>query len=343
MSKRVLVGMSGGVDSAVAALLLCRAGYEVCGVTLKLLPHGGEQEIADAAHICESLGIPHRVEPLIEDFQRLVMDAFAESYIEGLTPNPCLLCNRYIKFGKLWELARGLGMDYLATGHYARIFQENGRHTLGKAKDARKDQSYFLYGIDKDILPKVLFPLGEYGKEEVRAMALENGLVNARKRDSQDICFVKDGDYAAFIETHTGKSFPGGPFIDGEGRRLGTHRGLIHYTVGQRKGLGLAMGRPIFVCRKNVEENTVTLGESEDLLSTRLTAHDVRWLTLPPAEPIRIAAKVRFNQPPQSAVAEPLPGGLLAVTFETPQRAIAPGQSVVLYDGDMVLGGGIID
>lgn len=348
MSEKVLVGMSGGVDSAAAALLLKCAGYEVIGVTFRLWTgEGSEAEtgIRDAASICERLEIPHRVLDLEACFHREVIGRFIEAYEGGDTPNPCIECNRRIKFSKLLALADELGVRYVATGHYARVAKaESGEYLLKKAVDESKDQSYFLYSLSQEQLSRVLFPLGEYTKPEIRAIAEENGFVNARKRDSQDICFVKDGDYAAFIEGYTGKRFGEGNFIDAEGNILGKHKGMIRYTVGQRKGLGIALGKPTFVLAKNAEENTVTLGENEALFSSTLTARDACFvMAFGEEKAIRVRAKVRNTQREVPALLTLLGGRHFRVDFDEPQRAISCGQSVVLYDGDTVLGGGIIE
>ena len=345
MGETVILGMSGGVDSSVAALLLKEQGYRVIGVTLHLLENGSETEAEDARRVAQSLGLSHKTVSFSDIFRREVMDRFAECYIRGETPNPCIDCNRYIKFGKMMEYAADCGAEKIATGHYARICRdEGGRYLLKKAADPHKDQSYVLYSLTQQQLSRAVFPLGEYRKEEIRELAEKHHLINANKRDSQDICFVPDGDYATFIERHTGRCFPDGDFLDMQGNRLGTHRGIIRYTVGQRKGLGIALGKPAFVCRKDVAANAVILGDNEQLFSKTLTARDVNWIACdPPDVPIRVTAKIRYGQAEQSAVATVLEDGRMRVDFDTPQRAVALGQSVVLYDGDTVVGGGIID
>ena len=348
MSEKVLIGMSGGVDSAAAALLLKRAGYDVTGVTFRLWTGEGsdaEESVRDAASICERLEIPHRVLDLEACFHKEVIGRFIASYEGGETPNPCVICNRYIKFSNLLEFADELGVKYVATGHYARVeMAADGKYRLKKALDESKDQSYFLYSLSEETLSRVLFPLGGYTKSEIRAIAEENGFVNARKRDSQDICFVRDGDYASFIEGYTGKSFAEGDFIDADGNRLGKHKGMIRYTVGQRKGLGIALGRPMFVCAKSAVDNTVTLGDKEDLFSSSLTAREACFVVALAADkPHAVLAKVRNTQKEVPATLTLLGGGRFRVDFEAPQRAISRGQSVVLYREDTVLGGGIIE
>lgn len=344
MNEKVMIGMSGGVDSAVSAYLLKKDGYDVTGVTLRLCAENSS-DAEDAKRVAEAVGVPHVVADFTDSFRKNVIERFVACYKEGGTPNPCIVCNKYIKFGDMLKYAEGNGMDYVATGHYARIeLGENDRYMLRKAKDESKDQTYVLYSLTQEQLAHTLFPLGELTKSEVRAVAEENGFVNAHKRDSQDICFVPDGDYAAFIERHTGESFKFGDFVDRDGNLLGEHKGIIRYTVGQRKGLGIALGKPAFVCAKNVENNTVVLGENKDLFSTKLTAHDVNLISCESIdEPMRVCAKVRYNQKEQPATVISIGEGKIKVEFDTPQRAISKGQSVVLYDGEYVVGGGIID
>lgn len=344
MNEKVMIGMSGGVDSAVSAYLLKKNGYDVTGVTLRLCAENSS-DAEDAKLVAEAVGVPHVVADFTDSFRKNVIERFVACYKEGGTPNPCIVCNKYIKFGDMLKYAEENGMDYVATGHYARIeLGENDRYMLRKAKDESKDQTYVLYSLTQEQLAHTLFPLGELTKSEVRAVAEENGFVNAHKRDSQDICFVPDGDYAAFIERHTGESFKFGDFVDRDGNLLGEHKGIIRYTVGQRKGLGIALGKPTFVCAKNVENNTVVLGENKDLFSTTLTAHDVNLISCESIdEPMRVCAKVRYNQKEQPATVISIGEGKIKVEFDTPQRAISKGQSVVLYDGEYVVGGGIID
>ena len=344
MKEKVMIGMSGGVDSAVSAYLLKKKGYDITGVTLRLCAENAN-DAEDAKRVAETVGVPHVVADFTDSFRKNVVENFVGCYKDGGTPNPCVVCNKYIKFGDMLKYAMENSMDYVATGHYARIERGvNSRYMLRKAADESKDQTYVLYSLTQEQLAHTLFPLGELTKSEVRAVAEEKGFVNAHKRDSQDICFVPDGDYAAFIERHTGESFKCGDFVDLDGNLLGEHKGIIRYTIGQRKGLGIALGKPAFVCAKNVENNTVVLGENKDLFSTTLTAHDVNLISCESIdEPMRVSAKVRYNQKEQPATVISIGEGKIRVEFDTPQRAISKGQSVVLYDGEYVVGGGIID
>ena len=349
---RALIAMSGGVDSSVAALLMVRAGYDCAGVTMKL--YAGEtagekscctaDDAADARSVAARLGMPFYVFNMQRDFDRDVVGRFVRAYESGLTPNPCIECNRYLKFTRLWDKAAALGCECLATGHYARVEQgSGGRWLLKKALHGEKDQSYVLYMLSQTELARTRFPLGGMTKEEVRSLAEENGLLNARKHDSQDICFVPDGDYAAFIRRYTGRDYPAGDFVDGAGNVLGRHGGIIGYTVGQRRGLGVAAGKPLYVRRKDAASNTVVLGENRELFSRRLTARSVNLIAAPRLDgPVRCRARVRYNMAEQPATVVQLDEDELEVTFDEPQRAVAPGQAVVLYDGELVLGGGTI-
>ena len=342
--KKVMIGMSGGVDSAVSAYLLKKSGYDVTGVTLRLC-NENECDVSDAKAVADKIGVAHVADDMSDIFSKKVIENFVACYKDGGTPNPCIVCNKHIKFGAMLDYALKNGMDYIATGHYAIVEKnQNGRYILRKSLDESKDQTYVLYSLTQEQLSHVLFPLGEMSKREVRAVAEEQGLINAHKRDSQDICFVPDGNYAGFIEKYTGESFPCGKFVDLNGNVLGEHKGIIRYTVGQRKGLGIALGKPAFVCAKNVEENTVVLGENEDLFSKTLTAHDVNLITCDSIDaPLKVCAKVRYNQKEQPATVVSIGEGKIRVEFDEPQRAVSKGQSVVLYDGDLVVGGGIID
>ena len=346
---RVAVAMSGGVDSAAAALLLQQAGYEVWGVTLRLQSCAGaveaaEAEIDAARRAAEALGIPHRVLDLRERFRSAVMDRFVSEYLAGRTPNPCVDCNREIKFGALLDWALEQGADYLSTGHYARVDQagENGRWRLLRGTDRRKDQSYVLYQLTQRQLSHLLLPLGSYDKPAIRSLVENQGLSNARKADSQDICFIPDGDYAAFL-ARSGAELVPGDFVDQAGRVLGRHKGLPCYTPGQRKGLGVSAGEPVYVLRKEAASNRIILGPDSALYTTELTAERVNWLSVPPPEgPMAVTAKTRYTQREAAATAELLPDGRLRVIFQEPQRAVTAGQAVVLYVGDAVAGGGTI-
>lgn len=342
--KKLMLGMSGGVDSTVAAHLIKQAGYDVTGVTLSLYPENGLAEAEEAKRVAASMGIPHETVDLSEAFQREVIGRFIRAYQLGETPNPCIDCNRTIKFGEMLRYAESQGVPFIGTGHYARIERDGDRFLLKRARDASKDQTYVLYCLTQHQLAHTVFPLGDYRKSEIREIAEAEGFINARKHDSQDICFVPDGDYASFIERYTGETFPEGDYIDKDGTVLGRHRGMIRYTVGQRKGLGIALGKPAFVCAKCAATNTVTLGDNADLFASSLTARDVNLIACDsiPA-PIRVTAKIRYGQNETPATVEQIGEGRIRVDFDVPQRAVARGQSVVLYDGDTVVGGGIIE
>ena len=303
------------------------------------------RDILDAKSICDTLGIEHITVALGESFRKNVIERFVEEYKNGGTPNPCVECNRTIKFGKLLDIALERGFYKLATGHYARVEKsEDGRYLLKKALDENKDQSYFLWSLTQHELSHVLFPLGSMRKPDIRRLAAEHGFVNAQRSDSQDICFIPDGDYASFIKNNTSINFPKGNFVDLDGKVLGEHNGIIHYTVGQRKGLGIALGKPAFVHSKNVTNNTVTLCDNEALYSKKLTASCVKLSAVDSIEePTRLYAKIRYRHSPAIATVTQTSPTTLALEFDEPQRAIARGQSLVLYDGDTVVGGGIID
>ncbi len=344
MDRKVLIAMSGGVDSSVAAHLVCSGGAACVGATMQLFDKSPE-DADDARAVADRLGLPFYVLDFTDRFREQVMDKFVQCYECGLTPNPCVDCNRHLKFNALLEQARLLGCDCIATGHYASIrFCENsGRYLLYKAADKSKDQSYFLYTLTQEQLRHIAFPLGELTKEQVRKIADDQGFMNAHKRDSQDICFVPDGDYFSFLKAYTGKVYAGGDFLDQAGNVVGRHNGAVAYTRGQRKGLGLAMGAPVYVCSKDMEKNTVTIGSNDALFSRALRAND--WNFFPfdaVTEPIRVFAKARSRMSEQPATVYPESEGFYRVVFDEPQRAITTGQAVVLYDGDQVIGGGTI-
>ena len=339
---KALIGMSGGVDSSVAVYLCMQEGFSCIGGTM-LLHDNAPDAAADAEAVAARLGIPFYVFDLSRNFREKVMDDFVRCYEQGLTPNPCVVCNRHLKFGAFLEISREMGCDYVVTGHYARIKEENGRFLLKKAADEAKDQSYFLYTLTQDQLAHTRFPLGGLTKAEARAIAEAQGFINAKKRDSQDICFIPDGDYMAFMKRHTGKYYEGGNYLDLSGNVVGRHKGAVGYTLGQRKGLGLAMGAPVYVCGKDMAANTVTVGPNEALFHKVLRAKDWNWIAVSGlTEPIRVMAKARSRMVEQPATVYPEAGGFARVEFDEPQRAITPGQAVVLYDSDTVIGGGTI-
>ena len=350
MKKKVLLGMSGGLDSSVSALLLLQQGYDVLGATMRLRPeqfdpmHAQQKDIEDAAAVCSVLGIPHIELDFIEPFTREVLNYFTDEYFCGRTPNPCIACNRNLKFGLLLDYALAHGCDAIATGHYADIRYDStlGRWLLRKTP-SRKDQSYVLYHLTQRQLSHTLFPMLSLEKAEARALAEQYRLPVAQKPDSQDICFIPDGNYAVFLERYTGRKAKTGPFVDEQGNILGEHRGVTHYTIGQRKGLGAAFGKPMYVTRINSVDNTVTLGEEGSQYASTLIADDVNFIPFDKlTHSLSAMVKARYQAPPAPAVLHPLENGSIRVQFETPQRSVTPGQAAVFYQNDLVLGGGTI-
>ena len=354
---RALIAMSGGVDSSVAACLMQEAGFSCAGATMRLTAASqevpadartccSERDVEDAAAVAARLGLPFFVWSYTKEFEEDVIRKFVREYEAGRTPNPCVDCNRTMKFGRFLDRALAEGYGVIATGHYARVIKDpaSGLYELHRAKDASKDQSYVLAMLTQEQLAHVRFPLGDHTKEEARRIAEERGLLTARKRDSQDICFIPDGDHARFLEEFTGKTYPPGNFIDPQGRVLGTHRGAVRYTLGQRKGLGLALPAPGYVYAKDMLSNTVYVGPEEKVFSLQCTLSEVNYIsgTVPNA-PFAADAVTRYRKTPQSATVTPLPGGRAKVVFDAPQRAVTPGQLAVFYDGSRVIGGGIID
>jgi len=342
---KALIAMSGGVDSSVAAMLTKEAGLECIGCTMKLFDAGSYDAAEDARKVAATLDMPFHVFDLQELFRRCVIDPFTDAYSHGKTPNPCIECNKHLKFGELLQKAAQLGCEYVVTGHYVRVDRDpaSGRFLLRKGLDVSKDQSYVLYNLTQEQLAHVRFPLGNLTKPDVRKLAEANGFVNADRPESQDICFVPDGNYAQVIERFTGATFPEGDYVDLAGNVIGTHRGIIHYTIGQHKHLGQAFGEKRYVCRIDADRNQVVLGRNEDVFSSEAKAVNFNWIAgEPPEGEIRCRARVRYNQREQWATVRPVGTDAAEIRFDEPQRAITPGQAAVLYDEDVVLGGGTL-
>jgi len=354
---RVLVAMSGGVDSSLAAALLVEQGYDVIGATMQIwdkdVPEDDAENrgccslraIDDARQVAEKIGIPYYVLNFRDMFQETVVEYFIREYGAGKTPNPCIACNRFVKFGGLLQKALALGAEYVATGHYARIGYDEqlGRHTLSKGFDHTKDQSYALYHLNQDTLKHFLMPLGDYTKVKTRKLAAELGLSVANKPESQEICFVPNDDYKSFLTEKSPAALKPGHIVDTQGNILGKHQGLPLYTIGQRKGLGIATGKPLYVVELNYEGNQVIVGSDQDVFASELIAGDLNFITIDSLEEtMTVSAKIRYGSREGVAIVTPLGSGMVNVKFNEPQRAITPGQSVVFYDGDLVIGGGII-
>ncbi|ENK1243202.1 tRNA 2-thiouridine(34) synthase MnmA [Clostridium sporogenes] len=355
MKKKVLVGMSGGVDSSVAAYLLKKQGYDVIGVTMQIWQDDEEfvereggccslSAVADARRVANKIGIPFYVMNFKDAFKKNVIDYFVDEYVEGRTPNPCIACNKFIKFSAFLDKAMAMGIDYVATGHYAIIEKQNDRYVIKRSEDDKKDQTYALYNLTQFQLERTLMPCGQYKKTQIREIAKEIGLRVHNKKDSEEICFIPDNDHGRYIKNRFPSKVKEGNFVDKEGNILGIHKGIVYYTIGQRKGLGIAFGKPMYVVDINPFRNEVVLGSLEDLLNTELIAKDINYIPFDTLkEPMEIEAKIRYSQNPSKAVITPIENGKVKVNFYEKQRAITKGQSVVFYKGDLVIGGGVIE
>ncbi|EPY2307520.1 tRNA 2-thiouridine(34) synthase MnmA [Clostridium sporogenes] len=355
MKKKVLVGMSGGVDSSVAAHLLKEQGYEVIGVTMQIWQDDEEfiekeggccslSAVADARRVANKIGIPFYVMNFKDAFKRNVIDYFVDEYMEGRTPNPCIACNKFIKFSSFLDKAMDMGIDYVATGHYAIIEKQKDRYIIRKSEDDKKDQTYALYNLTQFQLERTLMPCGQYKKSQIREIAKDIGLRVHNKKDSEEICFIPDNDHGRYIKNRFPNKVREGNFVDKQGNVLGKHKGIVYYTIGQRKGLGIAFGKPMYVVDINPFKNEVVLGSIEDLLNTELVAKDINYIPFDTLkEPMEVEAKIRYSQIPSKAIITPIDDGRVRVNFHEKQRAITKGQSVVFYKDDLLIGGGIIE